>query len=105
MGERREYSLRITVNGRVFRRVIIDDHFQKKHGESVDDFLILRLVRMLDGRRYWPDSINEDGFSYFKKDPLVIQGKPYRLVWTTHPLEDYVGVVNVFRRPYGKEEA
>ena len=97
MAERRDYSISITVNGRAISRVVIDAHYEIKHGESIDDEVILRLVALLDGKLFTPE-MERDGFQYFKTDPLTLDGASYRLIWLLENNEIYIGVVNAFRR-------
>jgi hypothetical protein len=97
MIERRDYKIFITVNSKTINRVIIDPHFEIKHGESVDDEIILSLVLMLDGKSFEPEA-EKDGFQYFKTDPLDLNGVNYRLIWLLEENEIYIGVVNAFRR-------
>lgn len=49
---RREYDIDIIVNHRRLSKVIIDPHFEKKHGKSITDEIILRLVETLDGKQF-----------------------------------------------------
>ena len=97
MTERRDYKIFITVNSKTINRVIIDPHYEIKHGESVDDEIILSLVLMLDGKAFEPEA-EKDGFQYFKTDPLDLNGVNYRLIWLLDENEIYIGVVNAFRR-------
>ncbi len=97
MSERRDYKISITVNLRAITRVIIDPHYELKHGDSVDDEIILSLVQMLDGKTFTPE-IERDGFQYFKTDPLSLNGVHYRLIWLLEEHEIYIGVINAFRR-------
>ena len=97
MNERRDYKISITVNSRAVTRVIIDPHYELKHGDSVDDEVILSLVQMLDGKTFAPEA-ESDGFQYFKTDPLTLNGVNYRLIWLLEKNEIYIGVVNAFRR-------
>jgi hypothetical protein len=104
MAEQREFSLKVTVNGKRYDRVLIDSHYQERHHESVHDFLVLRLVKMLEGAFFQPESILPSGYEIFVNDGWVLNGVPYRLIWTTHPEKDYLGVINAFRRPRGKKK-
>ena len=97
MTERRDYKIFITVNSKTINRVLIDPHYEIKHGESVDDEIILSLVLMLDGKSFEPEA-EKDGFQYFKTDPLDLNGVNYRLIWLLEENEIYIGVVNAFRR-------
>ena len=56
---RREYPIDIRVNNRQISKVVIDPHYELKHSSSVDDSIILKLVLMLSGENFEPDS--EDG--------------------------------------------
>lgn len=95
-GQRPEYLLRLTINGRLLNRVVIDQHYRERHAESIDDALILRLVKELDGRTFPVEAFRGD-FEYFAVEPVQLEDKPYRLVLVLCVVEDYLGVVNAFR--------
>ena len=99
---RREYSLMLTINGRSLNQVLIDDHYEKKHGDLINDPLVLELVRSLNGKTFPVDSTTKDGWEVYVNDPLYHGDKPYRLVWCLHADEKTVGIINVFRRRDGK---
>ena len=94
---RREYPVRLTVNGRRIVKVIIDSHYELKHSDSITDALILDLVNLLSGKSFEPDA-ETDGFQYFVADNLVHEENRYRLIWMLERDEFYVGVVNAYRR-------
>ena len=52
---RTEYSIKLIINGRKITKVIIDTHYKEKHGDTIDDQLILELVRLIDGERFEPE--------------------------------------------------
>lgn len=93
---RRSYKLSIIVNDRKINEVIIDPHFEIKHSESINDEIILDLVRKLDGGYFEVDARDED-FEYFKTDPIYFSGKKYRLIWLLKNNCMFIGVVNAFR--------
>lgn len=73
---RRNYSLKVQVNRRTFEEVIIDSHYEEKHRASVNDEIILDLVRALGGLEFPVTGTDEEGFEYFKTDPLFLEEKP-----------------------------
>jgi hypothetical protein len=94
----RRYGLTVQVNGIWFHEVWIDPHFEEKHGGSINDELILRLVRLLDGVRLEPEKRDErSGFAFFAT-PVELDGKAYKLIWVIPPEQSYLGVRNAFRR-------
>ncbi len=99
---RQEYPLRLTINGRSIDSVIIDDHYELKHAKSINDTLILELVKGLNGRTYEAESLSNEGWEIYVSDPLYFGVKPFRLVWCLHPDEDYIGIINAFRRSNAK---
>jgi len=94
---RREYDIRITVNGIKINKVIIDPHYEQKHAESVSDEIIVELVKKLDGLQTEPEDV-EKPFQYFVSYPVMYEGKAYKLIWLLEDHEIYIGVVNAYRR-------
>ena len=97
MDSRRRYPVLLVVNDRQINEVIIDPHYQLKHASSVNDEIILALVKKLDGGIFESDDA-DDEFEYFKTEPIEYMGKSYRLVWLLKYDAMYIGVVNAFRR-------
>lgn len=100
---RREYKIDpIYVNRVYISGVIIDPHYEEKHGESINDELILTLVRKLDGVIQLPDD-EEDGFRYFAT-LIEIDKKQYRLIWLLEDEQIYIGIINAFRDSKGESK-
>lgn len=95
--ERREFDIKIRVNGRQVTKLIIDPHYEIKHSASVTDDIIVRLVELLDGGTY-PTHDRNETFAYFVTDELILDGKTYKLVWLLEDDQIYIGVVNAYRR-------
>jgi len=94
--KRREYKLSIVVNGIHIKKVIVDPHYEERHLSSIDDDLILELVKTLDGEFH--EQVDEKSpFKYFVKNEIEHDGKSYRLIWLLEDNQIYVGVVNAFR--------
>ena len=98
MDARRTYSVNLIVNDRPIYQVVIDPHYEEKHAESVNDELILMLVSKLNGRTFEPDD-HDEGYEYFKTDPIQHHGKNYRLIWLLKDNCMFIGVINAYRRP------
>lgn len=96
MSERPEYPLKITINGRNLSHVIIDQHYRVKHGQSMNDDVILDLVKTLDGKKFPPDRVQGEN-EYFTVEPVFHLEKPYRVILVLCLTNDYLGVVNAFR--------
>jgi hypothetical protein len=79
---RRSYRISVKINGWPFETCVIDPHYEKKHGESVNDFLILELLHSLDGRTLQSVATDSSGFEYYVLDPVYFDSKPYRLFFT-----------------------
>lgn len=77
--------------------MIIDPHYEVKHAESVSDDLIIKLVQALDGKAFDPTDLDPP-FSYFRTDPITVEGKKYRVIWLLEDDQIYIGVVNAHRR-------
>ena len=96
MSERPEYPLKITINGRNLSHVIIDQHYRVKHGQSMNDDVILDLVKTLDGKKFPPERVQGEN-EYFTVEPVFRLEKPYRVILVLCLTDDYLGVVNAFR--------
>ena len=90
------------MNGRTLKVIIIDSHYEGRHAKSMNDQIILKLVKKLDGTEHRPENILGNGFEIYVSEPVFLEEKPYRIIWTLHPGEEYLGVVNAFRRSYAK---
>ena len=97
MRERRSYALEITINGRRIKEVIIDPHYEEAHPD-INDPLILKLVKKLDGREFQPEDRDADGWEFFMLDRMELDGKAYRLVWCLRDYHLFIGIINCFRR-------
>lgn len=94
---RRVYLGGLTVNGIYIKRIIIDPHYEEHHANSINDSLIINLVRTLHGEFHMPVD-QECSYRYFVKDHIPCDGKHYKLVWLMEEKEFYVGVINAYRR-------
>lgn len=95
--DRRKYDISITVNGRPIAKVVIDPHYELKHGDTVSDEVILGLVKLLDGGVF-PMQERTGVYEYFVTDGLKLGDKRYKLVWLLEDDQLYIGVVNAYRR-------
>jgi hypothetical protein len=95
---RREYFLKIVLNSRTFNKIVIDSHYELKHADSINDLLILELVKTLNGRTYEFESKNSADWEIYAIDPVYLAEKAYRMIWCLHEEENYIGIINVFRR-------
>jgi hypothetical protein len=96
VSERPEYPLQISLNGRNLGRVVIDQHYRVNHDESMNDQIILDLIKTLDGKKIPPERTQGE-FEYFTVEPVYRFEKPYRVVLVLCLTDDYLGVVNAFR--------
>lgn len=96
MDNRRHYPKYLKINGREFFEVVIDPHYEDKHGDITDE-LILELVEYLDGGRFDPVGRNGD-WSFYNFEKVLHRGGLYRLIWCTNDDLLYVGVINCHRR-------
>jgi len=88
----------LIINGRTIAFVVVDSHYQKKHAGSVNDEIVLALVRQLNRRTFVPAERSPSGFQFFVNDRMEHEGRLYKLIWLLHSAEEFVGVVNVYRR-------
>lgn len=76
------------------RKKMVSRTLKSKNFQFFGSLVIINSVRR--------ESITASGFEIYVTDPAYFEDKPYRLVWTLHPDEDYLGVVNAFRRSHAK---
>ena len=96
MAQRNEYALKLQINGRLLSRVIIDQHYKEKHPD-MSDKLIIELVKTLNGGEF-DIQMQRGPYEYFAVEPVHLDEKVYRLVLLLCIGEDFIGVVNAFRR-------
>ena len=95
--KRREYRISpIFVNKVWINRVLIDPHFESKHGEQISDHLIIELVKGLNWRLELAEARDKKGYSYFVT-LLKLNERQYRLIWLMEADLDYLGVINAYR--------
>lgn len=94
---RREYLVKMMVNDRVITKVIIDPHYEEKHSESINDELIVNLIKTLDGKVFEADD-EKPPYQYFVTDRVEYRGKLYKLIWLLEEHQIYIGVINAYRR-------
>jgi hypothetical protein len=92
----RVYKIPVIFNEERFSEVWIDLHYEKKHGDSVNDDLILSLLAKLSGKP-WAAQMESNGFVFFEVD-FELREKAYRLIIVVPPDASYLGVRNAYRR-------
>jgi hypothetical protein len=95
----RVYEIPVVFNEERFSEVWIDPHYEEKHGDTINDELILSLLARLSGKA-WATQMESKGFYFFEVD-LGLRGKFYRLILVVPPDGSYLGVRNVYRRKSG----
>ena len=97
MDKRRTYLLpKVVLNGRDITQVVIDPHYELKH-KDINDALILELVRKLDGLEV-PCQEQRGEWQFFVLDRMIYRKKRYRLILCMLEDDDFIGVINCFRR-------
>jgi hypothetical protein len=93
---RNEYKFNLKINNKRISKVIIDQHYLKKHSEHMTDSLVLEIIKTLDGHYFFP--ITEDTeYQYFRVEPVLYNAKPYRLIFLLYIHEATLGIINCFR--------
>jgi hypothetical protein len=85
----------LTLNWRQAFYVVISSHYEKRHRSSINDTLILELVRELEGHLQIPE-LYEAPYAYFTSR-IILRGMQYRLIWLLEDGALYLGVINAFR--------
>ena len=94
--KRREFEVDIMFNDTRIKKVIIDPHYEKKHASSMNDALILQLVQKIDGLLIYAELIKWP-YGYFSEE-IRFNGKLYKLIWLLEDQQNYIGVINAYRR-------
>lgn len=85
----------LVFNGLRIDEVIIDQHYKANHPE-MNDYIIMSLIKELDGCSRKPERIDIK-YSYFVEEPILLHLKPYRLIMVLEKGKQYLGVINAFR--------
>ena len=92
----RRYVVDIVFNGARFSEVWIDPHYEIKHKKSINDELILSLVKRIDLIPLSKERQN-DSFEYFEMN-VEMNDKMYRLIIVVPQDKSYLGVINAYRK-------
>ena len=92
----RIYELDLIINDIHFNEIWIDPHYENKHGNYMNDDLILKLLLHLNGKEIHHVA-ESSGFRYFETD-IEHTKKVYRLILVIPNDECYLGIRNAYRR-------
>ena len=71
------YKCDYIINGRAIKRLIISDHYKKKHSKYMSDELIIKFIEdYLDGESYY-DGEKDGPWEYFELEPILYKDKNY----------------------------
>jgi len=87
----------LNLNEITFTEIWIDPHYELRHKDSINDKLILELLKIVNFFNLDLQDINSEGYEFYQIN-VNYQDKPYRLILTFPPHKLYVGVVNAYRR-------
>lgn len=92
----RQHRVSVTMGGHHFDEVWIDPHYEEKHKDSINDELILEMIKDLDG---WLIVLSAvvGSYSFYEADGAY-DGKMYRLILVVPSDNSYLGVRNAYRR-------
>ena len=95
--KRREYPLFLIINDVLITKVVIDPHYEQKHQKSVNDEIILELAKTLNAKEHRHIAISKT-YKYFVNDKVKYRERFYKLIWMLEDNENYLGIINVYRR-------
>lgn len=89
------YKCDYVINGRSIKRLIISNHYKKKHAKYISDELIIKFIeKYLDGETF-KGGKKKGVWEYFDLEPILYNDKKYKLVWLFHEnISDFLGIVN-----------
>ena len=93
---RRYFDVELTFNDVRYFEIQIDPHYEEKHSGSINDLLIIDLLKKVDNKTFSVVA-ERDGYSYFEID-VELHNKLYRLILVTPFDNIYLGVRNAYRR-------
>lgn len=99
---RRHYPVQLCINGKRIDIAVIDPHYELKHSRTVNDGIILSLLKDLDNAEFEPEEVDEDDFEYYSTGPHYYENRTYKLIWLLPSYGAYIGVINCYRRSYEK---
>ncbi len=92
----RIYKQQVIFNTWVFEEIWIDTHYEVKHSKSINDDLVLSLLKEIS--KILPVKMIEKGtFEYYDLD-MEYNDKIYRLIIVIPEDKLYLGVRNAYRR-------
>ena len=103
------YDCNYTINSQKIKRLIISNHYKKKHAKYMSDKLIIKFIEdYLDGETFY-NGEKKKPWEYFNLEPILYQDRNYKLVWLLHEdIPDFLGVVNCcysnLKKDYEKEK-
>lgn len=92
----RKYDLDLVFNDTSFGEIWIDPHYETKHSGSINDLLILEILRSINDTQIEPNA-RITGFQFYELDALFKE-KSYRLILVVPISLTYLGVRNAYRR-------
>ena len=99
----REYKVAFEFNGRQFKSALLDSHYEEKHGENIDDQLIIEILKtQIAGERFNNESSNDEWRYYVFH--AVHEAKNYRLIFCDHVEESIFVIINCFREKWWKRK-
>jgi len=95
--DRRVYELQGIINKRKLDKLVIDPHYEEGHGSYMTDEKIYILVHELLRIQRFVFAGRMEKWEYFEADILWID-KNYRLVFCLEDDQEYLGIVDCYRK-------
>ena len=95
--KRRIYPIKLVINNRKLDELILDPHYEKKHGNYLTDEIIYNFALELNQKKVIIED-RKKPYDYFSHWPLFREWRAYKLIGCLEDDKNYLGIIDCYRR-------